>query len=582
MDDNKKVPETGRELTSRPIPEVLNGKGKADDGKTADSTNAEVNADNNTDDTADTYADEYITEDNKKRGTYLAVTVFIILAVAAAAVTAAAIYFNPKNVVERAVLKTAEEIIQRPVLFDRISLDDCTFMDDNKGSMLIAASVNDNTFEKKANGAGGKLTFDIDAGSSTFRSNVSATYGGAELINFNIYSDNKVVCIAAPALFDEIFRFDADNVMTQLRQSELCPEELKQSPISDFSLKLFDENNNVAENADVQQFKSFCGKLETVWENNTRGFEKNIRFSGYDNMERTIGGKSADCDGYLVTIDGDAVKNAVISTLDEVSKTDEFKNMVGAYLIMQYTENTDLWSDYSTPVEYSDAVLDNMDKLIAYVKQYIDIDDIKIYIYTYDGCIVSAAVSTQLNGMASMNIDMTADFTGTDNIFDSADARLTFSNADTTVVYEYSDRAIEVNDVVENMLSLKQISDGDEIYSLELLSSYNTKRGDFNGSVTADAIYSNTVTLTADGIISADDDKFAVNLDSLCLKQNDSKLDIAFDFELSKLLNDIAPPEGEVLEIFGEDSDRAYDIIQDSKEKLLRLYMKAVSKLNNG
>lgn len=590
MDDNKdymgKEDKGGEKPMERPVPQVVNnidvdkneGKNQQNTTNVDNNQNVDNNVNNSQKDIGAKVEELPESAENSAKKPVIA---FSILAALAAVLTAGvvySIYNTPQRVVERAFVNTCSRLEERPNIFKAIGLDRCTFMDtDSSCSLLISSALNNNSFDKKFNGAGAKITMDIDGEGQQVKSDVSATYGGAELVSLNLYSDNEIIQLAAPAFFDEIFQFNAENVMSQFENSPLYPQELPKNVGTDFSLKFFDENKGIAKNPDVEQMQRLAEKSSETFGKNFASIKENIAFDKYDTKSFNIGGTETACKGYAVTIGGNGAKTALFNALKEVMATEEYKKTVSTYLLMDYNQSDLLQSTYSTPFEYCNEALSNMNSLIEYMDKNLTVEDIKVYIYVHDGYIVNASVSSAVNGTAVMNIDLTADLAGEENPFDALNAKLCLTKGSSWVIYEYKDRAMQKNDAVENMLSFSLTSNNEPVYDFELLSSYNSKNGDFSGSLTANATYSEEITLKADGNIIADADAFSINLDRLCLEQGESLVDISFDFEVTPLKAPVTKPEGRVLEIFGKDSQEALQVIEEAKTKNARLYSKILS-----
>jgi hypothetical protein len=485
-------------------------------------------------------------------------------------------WYNPSKITQRALDKTFTVALQRPNFITSVAENGRTMLDKKAFKLTATGTIKDNTVSEKFNGIGGKIVANANSENKTASAKISATYEGAEIIDADVYTDNDIIQLAMPAVMDKVLQINAENVLTQYANSDLCEDKENVDTENDFSLKLFGDENG---EADIQSTLSVIDNTKNAWNSEFDKIKSNISISRSGSKTININGEDKVCKGFEMVIPGSDAKELVMNTVTTTVQDETFKAVMKTACTAVYKQNPMYSLFIGSADDFYNIIDERMNTIIQSVDTYMAFDDFRLNIFVYDGYVVSSVAATALSvGDDKVGLDFAFDFAGDKSVTDKINSSLTITSSDGTVVYTYEDKAVENNNVIENNVKISSKS-GDNETSAEINVNYDNMNGDLTSTTEIKAGDETAMSLVVNGNMLADENGISAEFDEVTLVEYDDSLNLEGSIEIENLDEEISPLDGEVLKVFEDNSTEVTNEINAVSEKINSLFEKVKSKM---
>lgn len=305
----------------------------------------------------------------------------------------------------------------------------------------------------------------------------SYNMSGESLVSMDAKLDDNELSFNIPELFDEMIKMPSKSFGREWNNSYIGQE--MYLPIEDnldISISNLQKNSNI-ENADKRTKDAYMNSLKIMFEN--AYYQKN------GNANLMIGSSSKKCNKTIVTLDTESVKRGIISLLDSIKSDNRIK----------------YWADnFGQEFNYYYEFEESIEEMKSEIKDYFDVDKIKITVFTNDGNLVKSEIQIIIDGEELIsNIELLGSKSLIDHVkfdifvddegisFESkgnhTGSKNIFSDKTSLVVHSYYGQDIKVESSTEIDLSKKKDNLKADIRMMaeESEISFNTK-GSFNST----------------------------------------------------------------------------------------------------
>lgn len=494
-----------------------------------------------------------------------------------------------KSITEEGQLEPAEEIFGTKELGELLQKGSV-----QTGMELSLSGISDESLNQMSGaGLGMDVKRDVDSGRQLVE--LSMQYGGGELADAQIYTDDTQIMAAVPALSGRVFTLDYVNDLEgQLINSPYAAQKLEEQGIDIEALA-----NYLGQYKDALSDEKSMLDLKALWNRYKEGskaiddLKAAMTVTKQEKKDFTIDGQSESCRGYHVTLTKDALVNFAKTTREFFLNDETLKQDVVRYLELaggagsiyasdEEGESLDpeeqqqaLWEQAEAAI---DSLIQNMEDTIGDVALDVYVrKDGKMAGFTYETDAVIEEENVRLYGDVSFGggYSMMANVDASLHIEDSAGQVITIS-MDKTGAYEagksWSGQVIAT------------LEDEEEKYQFILDGDYQIADGSYELKLDLQSNDSSQASIAASGAVSEllKGESVHVDIDSLRLETtllngSNSYAEFAGSYYVNPLTDEIAQPDGIPFDVLASSEEDYNQVMTEMTSSLFGILMKVMS-----